>query len=629
MRIFLVALLLFSNLFGLDRASKKIMESESKIALVIGNSEYNGKFYERLPNPKNDVKEISKKLKKLGFKVIEGYDVSGYKLSTLLKRFYYHLSKAEDGVGLFYFAGHGIEVNGENYLLPTDLSVDKLDEIPIFSTELSPILRSMNGTGKRLNIAIVDACRENPFVDQPNRGAKIGGLAPIQASGTFVVYSAESGKLASDGRGKLSPFAKALSKHIETPQTIERLFKKVRSEVYSTTKEEQLPTTYSSIQGDFYFKLPEESKRGESQDHSSSQKLTVQGKKHRIYVSTTPENARVRILNIKPKYFDGIDLKTDKALVEVTKSGYKKYLKWHRNLKDEAVISVELQPNSEQSEEPKDPSLHSGFRVERSQNLFPTYNKDMGSYILPAMVEIKRGSFMMGSNSGDSDEKPLHRVDIDYDFYIGKYEVTVEEFRKFIDNTSYRTDAEKGDGCYVYNGNWEKKSDANWKNPYFSQNDSSPVTCISWNDAKAYTEWLSKKSGKKFSLPSEAEWEYMARAGTDTKYSFGDSKSSLGDYAWYSKNSGGKTHPVGEKKPNPWSIYDVHGNVWEWCEDWYIDSYSSTPTDGSSYDVKKSYKALRGGSWYDNPINTRSANRNGGFPSYSVNVFGFRLKAHK
>jgi hypothetical protein len=338
MRIFLVLLLLFSStsLFSLERKMRLKMKNEPKVALVVGNSSFpKSKYFADLDNPKNDVKAVAKKLRKLGFKVLEGYNLSDLELQEKLDHFYSLLKSKKEGVGLFYFAGHGIEVNGINYLIPSDISVKDVKYVPYRSTPLNPIVESMNKTGKRLNIAVLDACRENPFTSRGNN--KRGGLAPFSASGTFIAYSAESGKFAEDGTGQtLSPFAKAFVKHIEKPQKIEEFFKDVRVDVYKDTDGEQTPVTQNLIRGDFYFKLPSES------DFVTPEEPKISAK-NRIYVSTTPSGARVRILNIRPKYFDGIDLKTDKALIEVTKSGYKKYLKWHRNLKDEAVISVELE----------------------------------------------------------------------------------------------------------------------------------------------------------------------------------------------------------------------------------------------------------------------------------------------
>lgn len=233
----------------------------------------------------------------------------------------------------------------------------------------------------------------------------------------------------------------------------------------------------------------------------------------------------------------------------------------------------------------------------------PSQSIDKGSYIQPAMVSIKAGSFMMGSDSGESYEKPVHRVTIGYDFYIGKYEVTFKEYDKFCEDTGRK-----------------KPDDYGW-----GRGDR-PVINVSWNDAKAYTSWLSQKTGKTYRLPTEAEWEYVARAGTTTRYSFGDSTSSLSDYAWYYENSNHKTHKVGEKKPNPWGLYDIHGNVWEWCEDWYTDSYKNTPRDGSENDSgSQKEKVLRGASLDYNANGLRSANRFGGDPTFAYYGNGFRV----
>jgi formylglycine-generating enzyme required for sulfatase activity len=220
--------------------------------------------------------------------------------------------------------------------------------------------------------------------------------------------------------------------------------------------------------------------------------------------------------------------------------------------------------------------------------------------------------FQMGSKDGDSDEKPVHEVVFNYDFEIAKYSVTVGEFRAFVKETGYKTEAELGDGAYVWDGkDWDRRKDAYWDNPYFEQTDKHPVVCVCWHDAKEYCEWLSKKTGENYRLPTEAEWEYACRAGTTTKWSFGDDEKELDKYTWYHDNSDGKTHIVGEKEPNPWGLYDMHGNVWEWCEDWY--------------DEDKDTKVLRGGSWYNFADLSRSAYRSWSDPTVRFNGRGFRL----
>ncbi|MFL0797271.1 MAG: SUMF1/EgtB/PvdO family nonheme iron enzyme [Cellvibrionaceae bacterium] len=264
-------------------------------------------------------------------------------------------------------------------------------------------------------------------------------------------------------------------------------------------------------------------------------------------------------------------------------------------------------------------------------------------------VSIPGGSFMMGSNDGNSDEKPVHRVNI-RPFTMGKYEVTKGQFEAFVNDTGYRTDAEKNtagkDGCYAYKGgaDFGWTAGTSWRNPGYSQKGSDPVVCISHNDTQAYIQWLNKQTGNHYRLPTEAEWEYAARAGSSSKYSFGNSESQLcengngvdqslkaqiPEWKWtVSSCRDGYTFtaPVGSFAPNAFGLYDMHGNVWEWVQDCYHDSYSGAPSDGSAWESGSCAKrVLRGGSWYSGPNTLRSACRGGGHAGNRYNTDGFRL----
>ena len=224
----------------------------------------------------------------------------------------------------------------------------------------------------------------------------------------------------------------------------------------------------------------------------------------------------------------------------------------------------------------------------------------------PEMVFIKGGTFHMGSSLSekgrDDDEGPVHEVTVS-DFYIGKYEVTFAQYDAFCDATDRDRPYDAGYG----RGN-------------------RPVISVSWYDATAYCDWLSTQTHKVYRLPTEAEWEYACRAGTKTRYSFGDSESALGQYAWYSSNSGGKAHEVGGKKPNQWGIYDMHGNVCEWCSDWYDeDYYESSPKVDPTGSWSVGNRVLRGGSWVYNPKRLRSANRDWGSTDSPIINDGFRV----
>ena len=216
------------------------------------------------------------------------------------------------------------------------------------------------------------------------------------------------------------------------------------------------------------------------------------------------------------------------------------------------------------------------------------------------LVQIPPGSFRMGSETGHGDERPVRQVTIDYSFDMGRTEVTVAQFRAFVDATGYRTVAEREGSAWHFAGpdqmGW--KRGLSWRDPGFAQTDDEPVVCISHIDATAFCQWLSQETGKRFRLPSEAEWEYACRAGTA-----GDYAGEVGGMAWYSTNCRTGPRPVARKAPNAWGLYDMHGNAAEWCDDLYHWHYRDASTDGSAYMVPQvpapvaARRVLRGGAW--------------------------------
>ena len=215
------------------------------------------------------------------------------------------------------------------------------------------------------------------------------------------------------------------------------------------------------------------------------------------------------------------------------------------------------------------------------------------------MVNLPAGYFTMGSLEGKNNiEKPPHQVKVN-SFAIGKYPITQAQYKAVMGN-----------------------------NPsFFKDNLQNPVEMISWNDAQAFCQKLSQITGKTYRLPTKAEWEYACRAGTTTRYYFGDNANQLGDYAWYSENSQHTTHPVGQKKPNAWGLYDMSGNVWEWCEDNWHDSYAGAPDDGSAWiNDNDDCRVMRGGSLCDYSVHCRSVSRdNDPRRVFKYFYFGFRV----
>jgi len=258
---------------------------------------------------------------------------------------------------------------------------------------------------------------------------------------------------------------------------------------------------------------------------------------------------------------------------------------------------------------PVDASLSSDLIYENGKAR-PILAVDLGSGVTMELVYIPAGSFRMGSRDSEqgrgNDEDPVHTVKLD-GFWMGKYEVTFEQYKaatgsSHLGDHHFRTE---------------------------------PVVLVSWNDATGFCRKLTDKVGRAsppatvgrtFRLPTEAEWEYACRAGSKTRFCFGNSEGELGDYAWYEANSGNKTHPVGEKKPNAWGLYDMHGNVEEWCGDRYGEKYyGESDRKNPQGPASGKYRVLRGGTGYFHPQHCRSAYRSRRLPSYENFLIGFRV----
>ncbi len=226
----------------------------------------------------------------------------------------------------------------------------------------------------------------------------------------------------------------------------------------------------------------------------------------------------------------------------------------------------------------------------------------LGGGVKLEMVLIPAGQFMMGSPDLDkdapADEKPQHRVRITKPFYLGKYLVTQEQWQAVMGNPRGSIKGPKN-----------------------------PVESVSWDECQEFLQQLDKQpGGGKFHLPTEAQWEYACRAGSSAKYFFGNKESELDDYAWYRKNSHITSHPVGEKKPNAWGLYDMYGNVWEWCADRYSDEYyARSPADDPTGPAKGTGRVVRGGSWDAPALRCRSARRAPFYPERGDYLLGLRI----
>jgi formylglycine-generating enzyme required for sulfatase activity len=282
-----------------------------------------------------------------------------------------------------------------------------------------------------------------------------------------------------------------------------------------------------------------------------------------------------------------------------------------------------------------------------------TLTIDLGGGLKMEFVRIPHGKFVMGSPPTEKgrktrdDEEAEHEVEITRDFYLGKFEVTRGQFAQFVRDTTYQTSAEKdprgGQGVNEQTGQDQYRPEFTWKNPGFAQTDEHPVTLVTWDDAVKFCEWVGRKGGKAARLPTEAEWEYACRAGTTTRFHSGEDAESRVPFANMADATAKKrypswpateaddgyvfTAPVGKFKPNAWGLYDMHGNVYEWCQDWFVASYTRLPakdpvqTERSGPNVR----CIRGGAWKAPPDEGRSADRHRVAPTLAYSRLGIRV----
>ena len=452
-----------------------------RVALVIGNGDY---AFAALKNPANDAHDMAAVLKTLGFEVQQYQNLNQKKMHKAVRKFGKSLRGAD--IGLFYYAGHGMEVNDRNYLIPVGVDIESEDEVPYEAIDVGQVLAKMEAAGNPVNILVLDACRNNPLERSFRSGSR--GLARMDAPvGSFLLYATAPGKVAADGEGRNGLFTRHLIENLRQPG------------------------------------------------------LTLRD----------------------------IALKTRVAVMEATGG---KQVPWESTSLTRSVM------------------LHAGLRLPEPRPVpAPSPAPAQRRSFEPEMVFIKGGEFEMGCVSGKGcygDER-VHRVRVG-DFWMGKYEVTVGQYKACM----------RAGACRAPEEGYEK----------VSPSDRHPIQSISWNDAVAYAEWLSGETGKHYRLPTEAEWEYAARAGSRTAYPWGNKigrnrancDEECGDSYKY-------TAPVGSFSAYG-GLYDMNGNVWEWTCSNYDKAYGGdekrcvSKGDGG-------YREARGGSWRHVARGLRSAYR--------------------
>jgi formylglycine-generating enzyme required for sulfatase activity len=630
-----------------------------RIALVITNQNYT-QAGARLTNTHRDGDLIKAALEQVGFRVTVVRDTpnEGALLAAIAEHVARLSAAGPDAVGFLYYSGHGAadRPNGENYLIPTSAPLTHVNQLPLLGVKLEKITEALAKAG-RMSFVVFDACRNVPL--QRDDKSPFKGFAPVrEQSGLLVAFATEPGNVAVDQ----SLYARALSEEMVRPgQEAGAVFRRVRLKVREDTKRQQSPEYLDKRDHDFQFAAPQPAEpQGsgaaevvrlcrEISGITSPATLAALERQHKGTPVADCISARMGELRAEEAANKQAAAKADeqaradaakrkadedaKARADAERQRVALLAKQEEDRRRAEAAAAEKRRADEEAAARAKAETDARVRAEAARrepalSVVPGSGQSFRDRLAdgsecafcPEMVVVPAGSFMMGSPESEAErrsaEGPQRRVTIAKPFAVGKFEVTFAEWDACV----------AGRGCQSN----RSPSDEGWGK------DRRPVINVSWNDAKNYVAWLSRTTGKTYRLLSEAEWEYAARAGTTTPFSFGatistDQANYDGNYTYGSGRKGvnrEKTVEAGSlNTPNAWGLHDMHGNVWEWVEDCWHNNHSGAPTDGSAWTTAcaEVSRVLRGGSWGGNPQYLRSAFRVRNQPDLRIYFIGFRL----
>jgi formylglycine-generating enzyme required for sulfatase activity len=625
---------------------------QKRIALVIGNSSYKDS---PLKNPINDAMGMTSKLTSFGFDVIKLINADKRSIDDAIRDFGKKLIQ-KDTVGLFYFAGHGLQVNNQNYLVPIGARIENESDVKYEAIDIGRVLGKMDYAQNGLNLVILDACRNNPYT-RSFRSSSRGLTLTRPATGTLILYATEPGNVAADGSGKNGLFTEKLMTAMNTPGVkVQDVFQNTANAVNNASAGKQTPWSEGTIiGGNFYFsgKVTINQPQLQLTDaetisykdrqenifwNSIDKAPSVEG--YRTYLQQYPKGHYVPVANYRIKqlskqktmpakakpavthakltirsnvYGDTVTLNGDEKgstkldlqlkagtyELEISKKGYRS---WKRSLQIHAgnnqTIYAKLKKIPKQTKAVVKNDVKVVKKLIYKRDSLPISIRE--SITGMELIKIPSGCFQMGSNNGTANEKPKHRVCITDDYYLGKYEVTQDQWQKIMG-----------------------------KNPSIINKDHNyPVNQVSWNDVQIFIHKLNSRTGKNYRLPTEAEWEYACRSGgKEQRYCGGNSVDSV---AWYRGSKSGNKTRVGQKQANGLGLYDMSGNVSEWVQDRYAKKYyQNSPIKNPAGPLSGLGRVIRGGNSLDNVSLVRAVDRIWNEQYFSLSNLGFRLaKTH-
>jgi formylglycine-generating enzyme required for sulfatase activity len=553
--------------------------AEKRVAVVIGNDSYaNLERRDQLQKAVSDARAVGAALRRIGFDIVEGENAGRQAMIDRLDEAVRRVSPGDTFV--FFFSGHGIAVDGTNYILPADVPVvgsGQITRLTGAAIREDDITAALARAGARVTVLVLDACRNNPFATAGTKG--IGGekgLAPHEPpGGVFTLYAAGRGEAALDRLSDSDPdpnsvFTRVLLPRLARPDLdLPALAVEVRDEVTRLAKSvnhSQRPAYYDETTG------------GRVYLAGSLAAAPSAGGALPLLAAPAAAPAQTIVAQATPAA-DPCAAATSLA----------------------ARCAVPLPAELERALKPKE-----------------TFKECSDC---PEMVAVPAGSFTMGSpktEAGrDDDEGPQHVVTIGRPFAVGRVPVTVEQFAAFIMDARY----DAGSKCFTHDrvGDGKEQADRSWRNPGFEQERSHPAVCLNWSDARAYVEWLARKTEKPYRLLSEAEWEYAARGRTSPgaypRAWFGDDDKALCQHGNVADQKArdsipqgrplapcddgfAHTSPAGHYGPNAFGLYDMSGNVMQWTADCYHPSYDGAPADGTAWTAGGGCnRVVRGSAW--------------------------------
>ncbi|MBT9288711.1 SUMF1/EgtB/PvdO family nonheme iron enzyme [Prosthecodimorpha staleyi] len=604
--------------------------AEKRVALVIGNDRYAS--VTPLRKAVNDARAVAAVLKEIGFEVISGENLSRRELNRKLGEFDQAIGPGD--TALFYFAGHGVALEGNNYLLSTDmeqLQPGSENTVKDEGYSVSGLIERIARRGAGIQIVVLDACRDNPFASSGRRSVGLDrGLGRVDTpSGTFVLMAAGAGQSALDRLSDRDPdpnsvFTRQLIPLLRTPglshiEIAKRLQTGVRT-LAGTVGHSQQPAYYDEVPGTIVINRaagapippapaavdPETAMRSDfAIAQQTNSRAVWQAFIDRYKSGFLVEAARERLAALSAPLPAVTTTPVVTAPGKIEVAGLPPTTRPDGGTCNGVAQTVSLGSRA--------PSV----LTSSEERCLKAKDEFRECADCPEMVVVPLGSFTMGSPVNEekrgSNEGPQRTVRIGTSFAVGKFTVSFAEWDACV----------AGGGCNGY-----RPEDEDWGRGKM------PVTKVSWEDAKAYVAWLSMVTGKSYRLLTEAEWEYAARAGTTTPFWWGPSIStSQANYDGNLTYGNGKkgefrkrTVPVDSFVPNPFGLYQMHGNVWQWVEDCFVDGYKNAPTDGSANTIHDcSSRLLRGGSRNSDPVLLRSAARDWNSPGARNYLFGFRV----